>query len=478
MQSESHSTGVKARSKPPPRAGLFYKARWQRRTETAELLMGLSVAAVCFAVLYATNLLGAAAEILPGRINVKGVALAVSFFSQRRCVLMAAYVVVALASVHVVRRRLPYADPLIMPLAVTLMAIGVLWQTRLAPFIAERHGSLSLLAGPDKQLIWATAAIAAAAVSAVFMNVKRWSAVRDRKYVCILAAAVAIVLTGLMGHEINNKRLWIRVGGVTIQTVEFAKILVVIFLSAYLAERGPYMAPRRFCGVAMPEIQYSGPLAVMMVLALAPIFLQGDLGPTFLLVGLLIVDFYLATSAAACVLTGIAVVGAAAAAMYHLGWPTIVRWRVDMWLHPFERSEHMVSSLWAVAAGGPLGTGMLRGVPHTVPVVHSDFIFTAIAEEWGMLGAGLVLALIAAFVVAGFRVAACCRDRFFSLVAASIATLIGLQTIVIVGGVTGMLPLTGITMPFLSYGGSAMLANGILVGMLAGISGIEEERVR
>ncbi len=460
----------------PAQATAYKQVRRYCRVETLVLISGLGLVVASCVALYLMGLFGSAAGAIPRNVTVRDTTVPVSFFATPRCTLWAAYAVAVFLSVHIVRRRLPYADPLLLPLAGTLMALGVVWQMRLAPFIAQRHSNLALLTVPDKQLVWATLAIIVAAIIAGLFNEKRCAAIRDLKYLCVIAAAVAVVLTFLFGHEINNRRLWFRIAGITIQTVEFVKVLVVIFLSAYLAEKGPYITSRRIGRIALPALPYFGPLVLMMLVALFPLFLQGDLGPTILLVGLLLAMFYLATSAATCVFGGLCVIVGVGVAMYWFDWPTIVRVRADMWLNPFGYSEHMANSLWAISAGGPLGAGLLRGFPESVPVVHSDFIFAAIAEEWGFVGAGLVLALIAAFVGAGYRVSAQCTDRFRALLAASVATLVGLQTIVIVGGVIGLVPVTGITMPFISYGGSAMLANGILLGILVGISELEGGR--
>lgn len=377
--------------------------------------------------------------------------------------LLLAFVLAHLA----VRRLAPASDPVLLPLTALLSGIGLAFITRLKPELAP------------SQLTWIFVGVAAmVATLALVPSLERLA---RYKYTVMLAGIVLLVAPALVGTEVNGAKLWIRVGGMSFQPAEVAKVLIVLFLAAYLAEYREVLSvsTRRVAGVWLPPARQMGPLLAMWALSLFVLVAEKDLGSSLLFFGLFLVIVYVATGRTAYVLAGLVLFAIGATGAYFAFGH--VQTRVEIWLHPFAdaagRGYQLVQSLFALAAGGMLGTGIGKGYPLRIPYVETDFIFSAIAEELGLVGAVALLVAYLVFCVRGFATAARARSDMAAFTAAGLTGVFALQTFVIVGGVTRLIPLTGITLPFVSYGGSSILANFIILALLlrAGDAGTGRE---
>jgi cell division protein FtsW (lipid II flippase) len=377
----------------------------------------------------------------------------------------------------VVRRFAPHADPLILPCVALLNGLGLVMIRRLDFDAAER----ALEAGSDAprvlaplQLVWTTVAVLA--FIAVLLVVRDHTRLQRYTYTAAAAGLAALLLPLLpgVGRTINGARLWISVGPITVQPGEVAKLLLIVFFAGFfVAKRDALaLAGRRFAGLDLPRARDLGPVLLAWAASLSVLVFQRDLGSSLLFFGVFIVMLYVATERTSWVVIGVALFLAGAAVAYQVFGH--VRVRVDIWLDPFEDAEdrgfQLVQSLFGFGTGGLTGTGLGQGNPGTIPEVETDFILAAIGEELGLVGVMAVLLLFALIVERGLRAALSCRDSFGTLLAGGLAVALGLQVFVIVGGVTGLIPLTGITLPWLSYGGSSVVANWALVALLLRVS--------
>jgi cell division protein FtsW (lipid II flippase) len=279
-----------------------------------------------------------------------------------------------------------------------------------------------------------------------------------------------------LGATINGARLWIRIGSFSFQPGELAKICLVVFFAAYLAERKELLAiaSRRIAGLHVPDLKHFGPLLVMWGLSLAVMFYERDLGSSMLFFSIFLVMLYIATARFVYMAFGglLFLIGA------FVGYQAFshVQLRVTVWLDVFnpdlinDESFQLAQSLFALATGGLFGTGWGQGIPGDIPAAHTDFIFSVIGEELGLLGTSGVLLCFMLLVARGLRVAINARNDFGQLLGAGLTTILGVQTFIILAGVTRLLPLTGITLPFMSYGGSSLLSNFILIALLVRVS--------
>ncbi|MDQ3984949.1 MAG: FtsW/RodA/SpoVE family cell cycle protein, partial [Actinomycetota bacterium] len=291
-------------------------------------------------------------------------------------------------------------------------------------------------------------------------------------------AGVGLLLLPMspLGAEINGARLWLKFGGYTFQPGELAKICLVVFFAAYLAERKELLAiaSRRVMGVHVPDIKHFGPLLVMWGLSLAVMFVERDLGSSLLFFSMFLVMIYIATARLVYLLFGFTLFAAGAYAGYHLF--AHVQVRVQVWLDVFDPQRindegfQLAQSLFALATGGLFGTGLAQGRPDLIPEAQTDFVFSALGEELGLLGTTAVLITFLLVVARGLRIALNAGDDFGRLLAAGLTATFAIQTVIILGGVSGLLPLTGITLPFMSYGGSSLLSNFILMALLLRVS--------
>ncbi|MCS6802692.1 MAG: FtsW/RodA/SpoVE family cell cycle protein [Chloroflexota bacterium] len=349
-------------------------------------------------------------------------------------------------------------DQLLLPIVVTLSSIGLVFISRLDAGFGMR------------QTIWLVLGLAVAA--ATFFLTRRLSVLRQFKYSIATLGLILVGLTFLFGQDLNGSgaRLWLGAGGIYFQPSELLKVLLVIFLAAYLDEHATILArgSYRLGPLPLPPIPYLIPLLVMWGLAVGLLVIQRDLGAALLFFGIFVAMLYVASGR----LLYLAFAGAAFATAVWVAYHTVpvFQSRVVAWLDPWGQPSGVgmqsIQALIALASGGVFGTGVGLGRPGYVPAVHTDFILVAIGEEAGLAFTLGLLALYAVFIGRGFRIALQSRTTFAALLAAGLVTVIGIQTVVIVGGVLRLLPLTGVTLPFVSYGGSSILTNSVLLGLL------------
>jgi cell division protein FtsW (lipid II flippase) len=353
----------------------------------------------------------------------------------------------------------PLADPYLLPMAALLTAIGVTEIYRLGPSNAFRQG------------LWIVIGVAVFGATLFWLH-RDYRILERYKYVFGVTAIFLLFLPLApgIGEEINGSRLWVHVGSLQFQPGELGKIALIVFLAAYLREKREVLAQGR--------LKDWGPLLVIWGGAMLVLFATDDLGSALLYYGIFVAMLYVATARLSfvAVAVGLFLVGAFAVSR---GTPH-VRDRVDVWLNPY-KYEHTIGyqilqSLYSIAHGGFGGTGLGHGIVNTpsgqqvVPDLNTDFIYSALAQELGLVGVAALLLLYMAFVLRGFRVALAASDGFSKLLAAGLSFGFAFQTFVIVGGITRVIPLTGITLPFVSYGGSSVVANFLLVAGLMLIS--------
>ncbi|HET6350613.1 MAG TPA: FtsW/RodA/SpoVE family cell cycle protein [Coriobacteriia bacterium] len=366
--------------------------------------------------------------------------------------LLAAFVVAHIA----VRRFAKGADPGLLPAAFVLSGLGLAFVTRLDAELAA------------SQVTWLFIGVAALVATLAF--VPSLEELARYKYTIMIAGIVLLVLPAIIGKEINGAKLWIRFGGVGFQPGEIAKVCIVIFLAAYLSENREMLSvsTRRILGMRLPEPRTLGPLLLMWVVSLFVLVAERDLGSSLLLFGTFLVMLYTATGRGSYVAVGLTLFGGGAYAAFRMF--DHVQTRVAIWLDPFAdasgRGYQLVQSLFAFAAGGLTGTGLGQGLPTRIPFVATDFIFSAIGEELGLLGAVAVILCFLVFSVRGLATAARARSDMAAFTAVGVVAAVALQAFVIIGGVTRLIPLTGVTLPFVSYGGSSLVSTFILLGLL------------
>lgn len=366
-------------------------------------------------------------------------------------------IVAAFCAVHVMARRFaPGADPTLLPIAELLSGFGLAVVGRLDATLAR------------PQLIWVL--IGVTVLGVVLALVPSLERLARYKYTIMLAGLILLLLPALIGHEINGAKLWLRIGSMSFQPAEIAKILVVLFLAAYLSEFREVLSvsTRKVWGLHLPAARHLGPLLLMWAVSLVVLVAEKDLGSSLLFFGVFLVMITVATGRWSYALVGSVLFAFGATAAFFLFGH--VRVRVDIWLHPFADAAgtgyQLVQSLFAFAAGGMSGVGIGRGLPTRIPFVATDFIFSAIGEEFGLLGGAAIVIAYLVLCLRGLSTAVRARSDMAALTATGLVATLGLQSFVIVGGVTRLIPLTGITLPFVSYGGSSILSNFILLGLL------------
>ncbi|MDZ4655108.1 MAG: FtsW/RodA/SpoVE family cell cycle protein [Coriobacteriia bacterium] len=350
----------------------------------------------------------------------------------------------------------PGADPVLLPVTFLLSGVGLAFVTRLDPELGA------------SQTLWVLAGvIAMVAVLALVPSLERLG---RYKYTIMLVGIGLLLLPALIGVEVNGAKLWLRFAGMSFQPAEVAKILIVLFLAAYLADNREVLSvsTKRVLGVWLPPFKHLGPLVLMWAVSLVVLVAEKDLGSSLLFFGLFLVMIYVATGRPGYVLvgTGLFAVGAGAAYLMF----THVQTRVAIWIDPFAdatgRGYQLVQSLFAFGAGRMAGVGVGKGLPTRIPFVETDFIFAAIGEELGLLGGAALIIAYLVFCLRGLSTAARARSDMAAFTAAGLVAAFALQTFVIIGGVTRLIPLTGITLPFVSYGGSSILSNFMLLALL------------
>jgi len=363
----------------------------------------------------------------------------------------------AFAAAHLAARRFaPGADPVLLPVTALLSGVGLAMVSRLDPTLAA------------PQTAWLFVGVALLAV--VLATVPSLEKVGRYKYTIMLVALALLLAPALVGREINGAKLWLRIGGMSFQPAEIAKIALVVFLAAYLAEFREVLtvSTRKFLGLHMPRARHLGPLLMMWAVSLVVLVAEKDLGSSLLFFGIFLVMITVATGRWSYPIVGTVLFAAGATLAFLLF--AHVRVRVDIWLDPFAdaagKGYQLVQSLFALAAGGLTGVGPGRGIPTRIPFVATDFVFAAIGEELGLLGGAAIVIAYLVLCLRGLATAVRARSDMASFTAAGLVAALGLQTFVIVGGVTRLIPLTGITLPFISYGGSSIVANFVLLALL------------
>ena len=381
---------------------------------------------------------------------------------------------------HVTLRRFaPDADPVLLPAATALNGLGLAVIHRLDLAYADRAEQLDRAApsaAAPAQLTWTAVGVA---LFVVVLIVVRDHRVLQRFTYTAMVVGIGLLLLPLLpiiGTTINGARIWIRLLGFSFQPGELAKIVLLVFFAGYLVVKRDVLAlaSRRVMGIDLPRARDLGPVLLAWVASLAVLVFERDLGTSLLFFGVFIALLYVATERLSWLLIGVALFLSGS----FLAWSLFghVRERVDIWLNAFaprnvsDDSYQLVQGLFGMGTGGLLGKGLGQGRPEIVPYAQTDFIVAAIGEELGLTGLMAVLVIYAIIVQRGLRTAVAVRDSFGKLLAAGLAFSVALQVFVVVGGVTRLIPLTGLTLPFLSYGGSSLVANWALIALLLRIS--------
>ncbi|MFF7748229.1 FtsW/RodA/SpoVE family cell cycle protein [Streptomyces sp. NPDC007971] len=375
--------------------------------------------------------------------------------------------VLALCAHGAVRLRAPYADPLPLPIGVLLNGLGLVLIYRLD---LETPGDRAAPA----QLVWSTLGVGLFIVVVLMLRDHR--VLQRYSYVCVVAALVLLLLP-ILFPAVNGARIWIRIAGFSIQPSEFAKVLLAVFFAAYLAANRNALAytGRRLWRLQFPTGRVLGPIVAIWLLSVGVLILERDLGTSLLFFGLFVVLLYVATGRTGWIAVGLLLATLGATAVGRL--EPHVGGRIQDWLHPFATIEaglgpnQLSQSLFAFAAGGVLGAGLGRG--HSVLIgfaTKSDFILATAGEELGLAGLAAIFLLYALLVERGYRAGLALREPFGRLLAVGLASIVALQVFVIAGGVTGLIPLTGMAMPFLAQGGSSVVTNWAIVALLIRVS--------
>ncbi len=382
----------------------------------------------------------------------------------------------------VLRLRARDADALILPIAVALNGLGIAEIYRLDIAAIANHQT-ELFA--EKQVIWTLVALVLAGAAIMYIP----SHLVLRRYVFVAGAAgVGLLLAPMLpfiGKTINGASLWLSIGGLTFQPGELAKIALTIFFAGYLVQRKDSLAMtgRSFLGIQIPKARELGPILVIWLVSLMVLVVQHDLGTSLLFFGLFLVMIYTATGRAIYTVVGLGMflTGALVASRAF----DYVSKRFDAWLNPFDDAHYnaiggsyqLVQGLFGFAHGGLIGTGLGGGVPQLVPLAESDFIIASLAEELGLVGIFVIFALYILLVARGLRIGFNHNDDFSKLLATGLSFVIALQVFIVIGGVTRIVPLTGLTTPLLAAGGSSLVANWIILGLLLRISDTNRREV-
>ncbi|MER5892034.1 FtsW/RodA/SpoVE family cell cycle protein [Streptomyces sp. NPDC001876] len=377
----------------------------------------------------------------------------------------------------VVRKFAPYSDPLLLPLAILLNGLGLvlIWRLDQSPRLIQRAETLFGSFSPDapKQLMYS--AIGVILFVAVLLVLKDHRILQRYTYISMVVALVLLVLP-MFFPAVNGAKIWVSLGPFSIQPGEFVKIIIAVFFSGYLMVKRDALAlaSRRFMGIYLPRGRDLGPILVIWGLSILILVFETDLGTSLLFFGLFVIMLYVATERTSWIVFGLlmSAVGAVGVATFE----PHVQQRVNAWLDPFsdktlQQSDQIAQSLMSFGSGGTLGTGWGQGNSDLIGfAANADFILSTVGEELGLAGMMAVLLLYGLIVERGVRTALAARDPFGKLLAIGLSGAFAIQVFVVAGGVMGLIPLTGMTMPFLAAGGSSVIANWALIGILIRIS--------
>lgn len=413
------------------------------------------------------RLLGIAAIFL--LVNFLALAILHSDTSPTIWIHLGVWLIGAVVGSSLLERYLPGRDPLLFPITMFLSGWGLVLIDRLAPPFAER------------QTLWLAVSVAAMLVVAIFPHILRW--LRQYRYVLLLFGILLLIGTIILGTNpsgsLSAPQLWLGFGSVFFQPSEALKIILVAFLASYLAEQFPAIRTENLDGKGQrlsisPRVL--GPIILMWGICILILVWQRDLGTAILFFTIFMLLLYVASGSNLVLICGVLLIAAAGLVAYK-AFP-VVQLRMDIWINPWPEADgrafQIVQSLLAFAAGGSFGQGVGQGSPTFIPVVHSDFVFSALAEEWGLLGTITVIACVGILVVRGLQIAVKQERRsYLTLLATGLSLLIATQSFLIMAGVLKIVPLTGVTLPFLSYGGSSLLASFVIIGLLLRLSALE-----
>ena len=388
--------------------------------------------------------------------------------------LAAGLAVLALVMHVVLRVVAPQADPLILPIATLINGIGIaeIYRIDIASGVSG-WGSAGI-----RQILWTAIAIAIAI--AVLIIVRNHRVLQRYSYIAMIVGIALLLLPMLpgIGRTINGARVWIGVGPFSFQPGELGKVALAIFFAGYLvtARDSLSMVGRKVLRLTLPRARDLGPILVVFAASMAVLIFQRDLGTSLLYFGLFLVMLYVATGRASWIIIGLLLFAGGAVAVYKL--VPYVDGRVQAWLNPFSNTNYnatggsyqLVQGIFGLAHGGILGTGLGLGAPQKTPLAASDFIFDSLGEELGLVGIFAILALYLLFVSRGLRVGFTGQDDFGRLLGVGLAFTIAIQCFIVIGGVTRVIPLTGLTTPFLAAGGSSLVANWIIAALLLRLS--------
>ncbi|WP_349826613.1 FtsW/RodA/SpoVE family cell cycle protein [Brevibacterium litoralis] len=367
--------------------------------------------------------------------------------------------------------RAKYADPVVVPIALLLNGLGLAMIYRIDLALTDTDTTSTVA---TSQMQWTTLGVLCAGIVVVFLRDHR--ILRRYTYTCGLAALVLLLLPLMpfIGAEINGARIWIRIAGMSFQPGEIAKILLAVFFAGYLATYRDQLvlAGPKILGVRLPRLRDCAFLALLAVGSVGILVMEKDLGTSLLYFGLFVAMLYVATGVKTWIFLGLGAFAAAAVAAWALFGH--VQQRVDGWLHALDPEQfnrpggsyQLVTGLFGMADGGLVGNGLGEGRPQQTPFANSDFIWASLGEELGLVGAFAILLLYVLLFERGMKTAQKLRDGFGTLLVTGLSFSLALQCFIVIGGVTRLIPLTGLTTPFLAAGGSSLVANWIIIGLL------------